>query len=162
STTDGTTYTTAAVSPAANNLQLLCVVTGDGTSSPQNPTAVSGVGLTFTLVNSRTSGNPGRRVGLWRALSGSPSTGAVTITFSATQQVATWTWSEFGNVDTGGTNGANAIVQNAQNGCAGCSSLSVTLAAFSSLNNATYGCFGSNHTVAHTPGSGFTQIGTTS
>ena len=93
----------------------------------------------------------------------SPSTGAITITTGETDTDVTWTVDQFTGVDTGGTNGSAAVVQSANNrintGGTPASSLTVTLAAFGSTNNATYGAFDEAGTGAgFTVGSGFTQL----
>ncbi|MDO8640929.1 MAG: hypothetical protein Q7R33_05245 [Nitrosarchaeum sp.] len=151
------TFNTASITPSANKLILLSVTAYDGDSVVPEPTA-SGCGLTWVKIDTIVSADTLRRVILFRAMGSSPITGAITITFSAAPWGCTWGISEFVNVDTSGTYGSGAIVQSAKNGTAGAESLTVTLAAFSSVNNATFGAFGGSHT--ETPGAGFTQINT--
>ena len=90
----------------------------------------------------------------------SPTAGAVTITFSGTPHEVLWTISEFSNVDTSGTNGSGAIVQAITGSSNSVTSFTITLGAFQSSTNATYGltqgftCCGA----PITQGSGFIQI----
>jgi hypothetical protein len=66
---------------------------------------------------------------------------------------------EFSGIDTSGTDGSGAVVQSVTNSGTPLSSLTVTLAAFGSVDNATYGTFSTNGNVTGwTPGSGFTLI----
>lgn len=88
--------------------------------------------------------------------------GALTIDFSgSTPTWSGWTIVEFGNVDTTGINGANAIVQSASADDAdlGATSLTVTLATFADAANATAGFFGAGGTNNFAVGTGFTQLG---
>ncbi|MDO8640302.1 MAG: hypothetical protein Q7R33_02060 [Nitrosarchaeum sp.] len=154
---DTLTFDTASITPSANKLILLSCTAYDGDSTVPEPT-VSGCGLTWVKIDTRISGDNHRRVTLFRAMGASPSSGAVTITFSIALWGCAWGVSEFGSVDTSGTNGSGAIVQSAVNGVDGALGLTITLAAFGSTNNATFGAFGSSHTT--TVGSGFIQVNT--
>lgn len=95
----------------------------------------------------------------FRFACGSTVTGAVSMAVtSGTFSTIEWAIDEFTGSDNGGTNGANAVVQAVGGTVAlgGGSPALATLAAFSSVNNATYGSFaygGGDLTV----GSGFTQ-----
>lgn len=162
SATNGTSFSSASVTPTADNLILLtvyseAVVENDGGV----PSSVSGNGLTWVKIAEATSDNWGA-ASLWRAMGSSPSTGAVSLTFTNTQNGALWQLSEFSGIDTGGTNGSAAVVQNATTAGGTGASFLVTLAAFSSANNATFGAFGSyidsTNAMTHTPGSGFTEL----
>jgi hypothetical protein len=103
---------------------------------------------------------------LFRALGPSPSTGTVTVTLpgGTTSDVKAWSIVEFSGVDTSGTNGSGAIVQavSVRESNSGTTTLSNTLAAFSSAANATYACWGCSQdtgsAVTFTPGSGFTTL----
>jgi hypothetical protein len=87
----------------------------------------------------------------------SPSTGAVTINFSVSDiYTVAAAINEFGNVNTSGTNGSEAIVQSATKTSDGNTALTVTLGAFGSTDNATFGTFGDGNNI--TPGSGFTEL----
>lgn len=157
SAVDGTSYTTASVAPSAHKLILLGVGSDAGAGTADQPT-VSGGGVTWTLVNTATTGV--RRATIWRALSETtPTPGTITITFANSQLNCNWSITEFLNVDETGTNGANAVVQSAPNTGSGVTSLTVTLGAFGSVDNATFGVIQKNGVEAVSPGSGFTELG---
>lgn len=157
SATDATSYVTASISPSANKLILACVHSWSQ-SGNVTPT-LTGNGLTWVAVNSAISIG-GARVTVFRAMGASPSVGAVTIDCGGQIQYRQeWSIAEFGGVDTGGTNGSAAIVQSATN-IGPATSLTMTLGAFGSTNNATYGAFGVHTDDADiVVGSGFTQLG---
>lgn len=160
SATDATSYVTASVSPTANRLLLLAVASSDhNTAAP----TVTGNGLTWVEVHTRTFGFSGtfdrRRVTVFRAMGASPSAGAVTILFDVSDLATgcAWVLSEFDGMDTSGTNGSGAIVQvDGTDIDTAVTTLTVTLAAFASATNATWGAFFSGTTI--TPGTDFTQI----
>ena len=161
SSADATSYPTASVTPSANQLILLAVLNTKAASPPTTPTA-SGNGLTWVevaTVTFDTIASPLKRLTLFRALGASPTGEAITIDFGGvTQTGCIWSVSEVDSVDTGGTNGSAAVVQSATNNANTGTSLTVTLAAFGSTDNATYGGFGINDDVAINPGTGFTEI----
>jgi hypothetical protein len=162
SATDSNSYASASISPTSNNLILLAVW-GEAVTENNNgyPSSVSGNGLTWVKINDA-FGDTFSDCSVWRALGASPSSGAVTMTFANDQTGILWQLSEFSNVDTSGTNGSGAIVQTARTQGGSAAAMSVTLAAFGSANNATFGAFGAYHAggddYTHTPGSGFTEI----
>ena len=159
-----TSVATASVTPSTNYLVLLSVHSRTGiTEDPNQPTA-TGCDLTWEVVNSivyDTTSSSRRRLTLFRAM-GIPSAGVVTIDFGGQSQTeAAWSIEQVSGVDTSGTNGSGAVVQSATNKDETLTSdtLTVTLDAFESPNNGTFGCFGdadNTHTV--TPGSGFTEL----
>lgn len=162
----GSSSTTASVSPTSNALVLLAVDQRTGiTADPNQPTA-TGNGLTWELVGTivyDTTSSSRKRVTVLRALGASPSAGAITVDFGGQANTDVhWTVDQFTGVDTGGTNGSAAIVQavTAKDETGSASSLTVTLAAFGSANNATYGGFGVSTNTALAVGSGFTLGGT--
>lgn len=158
-TTDGTTYTTASITPAANALVLVNTTIIDSVGA--GTVALSGNGLTYVEIGNRTQAAT-RRHQLFRAMGSAPTAGAVTLSItgnSGTNEFALWSIVEFGNVDTTGTNGSGAIVQTpVGNSGAALTSLTVTLAAFSDVNNATYGSFRINTTDTFVVGTGFTKL----
>lgn len=161
STTDATSFATASITPTANRLVLLAVLSTLA-SAPNIPTA-TGNGLTWVTINNvtfNTIGTPRSRLTVLRALGASPSAGAITIDFDGqTQLSCCWSVAEFDGIDTGGTNGSGAIVQSATNRAdSSAAALAVTLAAFGSVNNATYGAFGSDLNGSFTPGTDFNEI----
>jgi len=162
---DGTNlsaYSTASVSPAGNALALIAVYNGNtaGTGSVY-PTSITGNGLTWVQVDSQTIDSAYDGVSLWRAMGASPSTGVITINFAAAQEWCEWSVVEWTGVDTTGTNGSGAVVQSAKGGSTG-TGLTVTLSAFGSANNGTYGCTGAwadyaSSVLSIAVGSGFTE-----
>ena len=74
--------------------------------------------------------------------------------------MAQWIIVEFDNVDQGGANGADAIVQIVTNVLDSDTTILATLAAFGHVNNATVGGFGGGApgTPTWTPGSGFVEV----
>lgn len=160
SSTDGTGFTTASGSPTANALQLLAVGSINATTASPPEPSVTGAGLTWVLEEVShydTGGSNRASIWLFRAMSASPSSGALTITFTdQTQTNCEWSWMEFTGVDTSGTNGSGAIVQSVPtSGTA--AGLTVTLAAFGSADNATYGCFHHQANEDNTEGADFSR-----
>lgn len=156
-----TSYTTASVSPASNGLLLVWVYSIAATQP--NVPSISGNGLTWAQVDTQLDTSGLRRITLFRAMGASPSSGAVTISFSSqTQQGTCWSLVQYTGADTSGTNGSGAIVQSAKAASVGnAMSLTVTLSAFSSAGNATAGGFGIPLNTAGRPvtGTGFTATG---
>lgn len=160
SSTDATSYATASITPDTNNLVLVAVISSRASAVPSAPTITNYTQV--ATVAFATIGTERRRLTVFRSLSASPATGALTISFGAeTQTSCAWSVSQFSGVDIGGTNGANAVVQSVTNrmdDSGGDDTLAVTLAAFGHANNATYGAFGQDANNLFVPGSGFTQI----
>lgn len=161
SDTNGITIVSNSISPNSNELLLATISQRTNISIDPNQPTLTGNGLTWELVNTivfDAASTSRRRVSLFRALGASPSAGAVTADFGL--QVNTHSIiiiDQLSGIDTGGTNGSDAIVQSATNSTVG-TSLSVTLAAFGSASNATYGAIGTAATGTElvTAGSGFT------
>jgi hypothetical protein len=156
---------TASFAPAANRLALVLVNSRTNITADPNAPTLSGGGMTAwtqvaTVVYDTTSASR-KRVTLFRALQASPgASAALTIDFGGqTQTDIQWVVDEFQGMDTGGSNGADAIVQAVTNLNAAGTTLTVTLAAFASANNATYGAFGFGGPQTGTAGSGFTFAG---
>ena len=156
-------YGTASISPTANRLVVLTVY--NEKANPTTVPTVTGAGMTWTNFFSRESTSKNtKRITMFRALSSSPGSGGLTISFGGTNQaLCGWNITEFAGIDTGGTNGANAIVQSAgnDNNTSGNTGLTVTLAAFSNASNATHGVVAWGSATAITQGSGFTELGET-
>ncbi len=164
SSTDAQSYDTASITPTGN--KLILAVVENRSLSQSALTAIptlSGNGITWVQVVTVTSGNDLARLTLFRGMVASPSAGAVTITIGGAGNIyCGWVISEHAGIDTTGTNGSGAIGNTASNSDTGTNTgLTVTLAAFGSVNNATYGAFRTEDTsVAKiVPGSGFTEIG---
>lgn len=155
--TGASSYATASITPTANSLVLAAVRANNGTT-PNTPTA-TGCSLTWVAIDTQAITAAGK-ITLFRALGAAPTAGAVTFDFGGlNNDQCHWQVSEFANVDTSGTNGSGAIIQSAKVTTDSVTTITVTLAAFTSTNNATYGCLGSNNTKAMTEGTGFTELG---
>jgi hypothetical protein len=164
SATPGTatsTYTTASISPGANKLDIVCVASGN--SNPTNIPTVTGAGGTWVQIATYLDTSASRRITLFRDLSASPGSGALTIDFQGQVQNKQCQWSvdEFSGIDITGTHGSAAIVQSNTAGVnSGTSTgLTVNLAALGSAKNAVLG-FVRNSTDSTLPvaGSGFTEL----
>lgn len=164
SATDGTSFSTASITPAANALILLTFLSRRGDSvEPAVPSSVTGNGLTWVQVNSiyyDTTSTSRRTLTVFRAMGASPSAGAVSITAPATLTSAVWSVDQFTGVDTSGTNGSGAVVQSVTNSTSSGTSLTVTLSSFGDANNATFGAFGNaDGLFSSTAGTGFSKLG---
>ena len=167
STTNGTSFVTASITPTAGRLQLLSVHANYASVSQATaPTlTITGNSLTWELITTIGFSTDGAgawwsHVFLYRAM-GTPSTGTITIDSGALVfDACGWTVTEYAGVSTTGTNGSGAIVQSSTNSGAAAASLTVTLSAFASTNNATYGTFASDvlASTTFTPDSGFTEL----
>lgn len=159
-----TAYTTASISPTADRL-VLCFITGvdNGANEEVIVNTVTGAGMTWVKeaeVTHETTASPVVVTSVFRALESSPGSGALTITFDRQCQIAGWHIHEFAEVDTGGSSGADAVVQSAVNDNDSITTIAATLSAFAGTNNATVGMFksggGSGRT--WTPSTGFAEI----
>lgn len=151
---------TADVSPTSNKLQLLMVFNDQSSGAAVEPT-VSGCGLTWVKINT-VNDITEYRVTLFRALGtvvGAPC--HLTIDFGAGAEWAVgYTWTEFTGMDTTGTNGSGAIVQDNTFKSTSTSTPTVDLGAFSSIDNATFGAVAIEvGSPAIAQGSGFTELG---
>lgn len=158
--TDAASFTTDVQTPTADRLILAAISSGAGNSASNVEPTLTGNGLTWSTVvsNQFDAAGAAARITLFRALGSSPTSGSVTIDFGGfTQTVCEWSFSEFAGIDTSGSNGENAVVQSAV-ATGASNSLSITLAAFGSASNATYGAIAIERAQAITAGSGFTQI----
>lgn len=108
-TTTGVTtgsITTASVDPAANELWCVFLAMRTRTITP----AISGTGLSWTLVANQSNTQNDFRCFLWRALSSSdPSAGAITITLPGNLKPARVVVWKATNADSTGTNGSAAM-----------------------------------------------------
>jgi hypothetical protein len=161
SSTNGKVYTTASISPAPNALVTLAVRMrwSGGALTP----TVSGGGMTsWTQVGSvdfdPMSGSIARLL-VFRAMSATPGSGPITITYSSSIANSDWIVSQWTGVDQSGSNGSGAIGQTGTARGDAVSSLSTTLAAFANAGNVGYGVMGaSTGAGAVTPGNGFAEI----
>lgn len=158
SSTNASSYDTASITPSANKLIIVAVGSNDGEDPPQVPT-ISGNGLTYVQIDNQIYDTNRKVVTLFRSMGSSPTTGAITIDFSAdTQAGCTWSVMEFGDVNTGGTNGSGAVVQSAKNSVSATTSITVTLAAFGNTANGAMAGFSIDNDVAITPDTGWTEV----
>ena len=152
----GSSVGTASVTPSANKLVLATV--GWGFATTNTPT-LSGNGITWVEVVKKRDNN--HKIAVFRGMVASPTAGAITIDFAAeTQNYVKWSVDEFTNMDTTGTNGSGAIVQTATNfiDSGANTGITVTLATFTDVNNATFGGTSNSETAVVTPGTGFTEL----
>ena len=161
-TTNQKIYTTASIAPGPNALITVAVLGHNSTSAPPSP-ALSGGGMSeWTVVSSITLdavGSPHKRLTIYRALSATPGSGPLTITWSASVSNCQWIVSQWDNVDPSGTNGGGAVVQSGSASGDATNGLTVSLAGFADPANAAYGVFAVNkNALAVTPGSGFSAI----
>ncbi len=164
STTNQASYTTASITPTANNL-VLAWVTNTKATTPDTPT-LSGNGLTWVQVATVTWGTiaaPTARTTLFRAMGAAPTAGAVTISFGASQTGCAWAIERFSGVDTSGTNGSGAIVQSVTgrtDSASAAAGLSISLAALGDPTNATAGGFSNmvNSATSISAGTGYTAF----
>src|SRR3990167_6411072 len=165
-TGNATSFITASISPGANRL-ILAFVFGFRTITADATPTLSGNGLTWVNADHRGLGCSNENSTIFRAMGASPSAGAVTIDYGAnTHDACVWSIMEFDGVDTSGTNGSCAVVQIVAGNAATCADTAVTatLAAFGSVDNATYfACRWYDQTApgqltAASPNAGFTEI----
>ncbi|HJS42184.1 MAG TPA: PKD domain-containing protein [Gemmatimonadales bacterium] len=156
------TYQTATISPAPNTLVTVAVLSRRSGGASPTPVVTGGGMAAWTVVGTVTFDSVTaleRRLTVYRAMSASPGSGPLTITFAGAQSNAQWTVSQWDGVEITGTNGADAIAQVGSARGDDVTGLSVPLAALANANNVAYGAFGVNkNTLAVTPGPGFTEI----
>lgn len=151
-------YAIGSSTMTANRLQLACFHTSMGTATATLPT-LSGNNRTWTQVQTQLFDSSLRRLTIFRALAGTTDTAGLTLDFGGvTQSGALWSIFELDGIDTGGTNGSAAIIQNGVGSGSG-TTFSATLAAFAdAVNNVAVGLFGIDNNSAIDHGSGFTEI----
>lgn len=157
STTDGTVFATASVSPGANRAVYVGVQSAAGGGALSPTVTYGGTGLTFIQVNTVAFSSATRRITVFRALGAAPTAGAITFTFGATQTSVVWNVIEFDEVDLTGTNGSGATVQSAFNSGTAVTSLAATLAALEHPNNVMVCWFGTDALSSITPDGDFTE-----
>jgi hypothetical protein len=163
-TTLATSYVTASITPTANRLVLLTTAASKATT-PSQPT-VSGAGLTWVFVSGfvfdteTTVTVNMERIDVFRALSASPGSGAVTINYGSNQTGCLWSIVEFDGIDTSGSNGANAVAQPTQTAPDPIPATqgSLTLAAAGNSNNRPFSAWAHETQEATNPRSGWTEI----
>ena len=104
-----TNITTGVITPLANRLIALSYCAHEPV--PNVPT-VTGCNLTWIAEPGMRHNHSTRYLSFFRAMGSSPTTGAVTITWSSSVQTVEWEIAQSGDdVDTSGTNGSGAIGQ---------------------------------------------------
>ncbi|HET7250020.1 MAG TPA: Ig-like domain-containing protein, partial [Gemmatimonadales bacterium] len=154
-------YTTASIAPAPNALITIAVLMrrSSGVISP----SITGGGMAKWDVVANTDfdtqGTPTKRLIVFRALSASPGSGPITITFTSSVSNVQWVVSQWDGVETGGTNGAGAIVQFGSARSDGTTSLAIPLGALASANDVSLGLAGvAKNGPIVSPGSGLSEI----
>lgn len=153
--------TTASVTLPASTLILLAVNNYVSSGGPDTVSSVTSTGATWELVLGATYQANTQRLEVWRTMVSPNQTGAITINFANVTSRAAWSVISFANVKTTGTHGSDAVLQptSAQLLFPGppFGQDLVTLAAFDSVDNATYGAVTVNVSTV-SAGSGFTEI----
>jgi len=160
-----TSTTTASVSPTADCLVLVTVHAYISTGSVQPATpSVTGNGITYTLVKAQdvdTAGTDRATMWVFRGMSASPTSGAITISFGAVSQTRIqWAVDQStADVNTSGTNGAGAVVQSTGVTLGSAATLaSVNYATTMRSTSAGYSAWGHQVQEAKTPRSGWTEL----
>lgn len=158
STTDGTSFTTASISPAADSL--LLVFTSSSISTGTAPTVTpSGLGLTFTNQAEQGWGSPTspvrRLVAFTAQCGGSPGSGAISFSMSASSTDCAWVVIEITGHDTT-TPVAQAVTafSDSTSGNTG----SITLASPANADSRPFSWWGVRDNVNATPDSGWTEL----
>ena len=164
-TANASSYTFSTTLPAANALALAWLEHHG--SALQSITSIVGGGAqngwtSIISVTFNPVATPLDRVEVWRSLSATPtSASVVTVTLSGTVSDLQGGITQFSNVSTTGTNGANAVAQSVSSRADTVSVLTCTLAAFGNANNVPYGSF-SWATINQNrinPGASFVELG---
>lgn len=160
SAVDNTSFATASITPSSNKLVLVGLRYRRAVGTPPTTPSLSGNSMTWVEVATITSSGATQKVSIFRSMALAPTTGAITMSFSETQDNCLWSVAEFTNASTNGTFGSGAIRQSASNEVSGTNTgITVTLAAFANTLNATYGVVGTGPNIAITEGSGFSELG---
>jgi hypothetical protein len=115
--TDATSFTTASISPAANNLILaVCASYANvGVASPVVDSVTGGGMTTWDSVGTIQQNDSGillEQLTIFRALQASPTSGTLTFNFGTDSlEICAWSIVQFSGVETSGTNGDTAVRQ---------------------------------------------------
>jgi galactose oxidase-like protein/Big-like domain-containing protein len=155
--------TTASISPAANTLVTVAVMGHNAAGASPSPTVSGGGMAAWTEVATVAfdgTATPRKRLSIFRALSPSPGSGPLQISFTTTLANCQWIVAQWQGVETSGTNGSDAIVQAGSARHDDATGLVVTLGAFADTGNVAYGVFGVRARTADvTPGGRFIEAG---
>lgn len=154
--TQATSYNTNSITPSANNLIILSVESLFSSGTPNTPTVT---GASMTWVQVATSVLNHTRITVFRSMSSSPGSGALTIDFGGqTQHDINYSIDSISGCDTSGSNGSGAIVQSPTNTSTATSG-SLGMANLQNPNNLVYGALGLEAGgLIISPGSGWTQL----
>lgn len=168
SSSDAASYNTAEYTPTASVMAYAVVASAIAANPPTTPTATHAGDLTWTQVSTAFQQSAGGtdyyRITVFRAATdASPAAGLVTFDFGGNNQLgAQWSIDECTELDRGGTNGGNSIVQTVASvndtTCLDSQTCTITLAAFSGASNATIGWFFNNVNNDVTVGTDFTEL----
>lgn len=158
-----TSFTTASVSPAPNNLIILSTHARVAGGTPNQPTP-TGNGFTWALLGTGTyaAGANVKRLTVWRSMNIAPLVGTILIDYAGqTISHATWVVDQVSGTDTTGANGAGAVIQAVTNtdSTGVNTAFAVTLAAFTNTTNLTYGALSDENNTGITKGANFTLSG---
>ena len=166
--TDNNIYTTASIAPAPNTLITIAISENDPNAISTRIASISGGGVpSWDFAGYETVGGDGsttpQRIYIYRAMSSSVGSSPITFTFTGQVKNAQWIVSQWGGVDTSGTNGSGAIATTMSTNRRNTTDTSNwnmgTLPAFSNPNDVNYSVFGVNaNSVVFMPGIGFTKI----
>jgi hypothetical protein len=155
-------FTTASISPAANALVTVAVLGHRSSAASAAPTLTGGGMGSWTQVATVTFDTvtgPLKRLVVYRAMSASPGSGPITISWPGTVSNSQWIVSQWTGVDASGANGAGAIVQSIGVSGDRVSGLTATLAPLGAPHHVAYGVVGVNgNGLVVSPGAGFTEI----
>lgn len=162
---NNSTYTSGGgnITFEANRLYLVVVVGRNTSDAAIVSNTMSGGGMTWVkeqTIGFDTVSSPRSTLAVWRGMrtSGSQSDD-LTWTWSATSDFGFMQCTEFQGMDTGGSEGSAAVIQDVTFQDQNTSTPSITMSAFGDPQNATFGCFANRRIDgAWTAGSGFTQL----
>lgn len=160
----GNAATTASIAPTANSVQfLVLMIVWVTQAQAQDPDHVTGGGVTWVKIDSIIDTAAGVTFGLYRAMSASPGSGAVTMDAAPNSHCYIWAIAELAGVDTSGANGSGAVVQSnkASNNTGAVNTVTPTLAAFGSVNNGAFcvnGYFNASALPTAAPDAGWAEI----
>ena len=154
-----TSFLTTSLTPAANTVHYLAVMSGLASGAATQPTC-TGQGLTWTVVETETI-SP-RRMTVFRACGAAPTAGQLTVDFAGQVQTS-WQWYliSAAGADTSGSDGAGSVVQaTSTSSAAQGTTWASTLSAFGNPKNR-HLCFAAQaSSAAFTKDASFTACGT--
>lgn len=159
-------YTTTSVAPTDTRMAFLAVFSTAQTAANFGPpSSVTGNSLTWTQDYTTGDAASGLNLSVFRAYVTGSSSGTIAINHATSRSRCTWMLLEVDGADTGGTNGANSVVQIATNSdlSSTAATITVTLAAFGNAANGAVafhaGLLASASVPTATAGSGWTEVG---